>query len=147
MPAAKTTNKSEQGSDKPTAQEVADKVAAEGHTPGERPNVTIVEGQQPGDPSAVAPGDAPADTTDPRERVSTVPVDAAKAAEAAKAGQGPVAAYVKTGDTPVTGPADPNRDVKKDRYEEYEHQGVKLRRNMETGKSERVNPKGESKPE
>lgn len=135
---ARTDKATEQGSDKPTAQEVADKVLAEGHAPGEKPNVTVVEGQVPGEPSAVAPGDAPADTTDPREQVSTVVISGDKLAEAAKAGQGPVAGYVKTGDAPAPGQPDPNRDTSTDRYEEYEVGGVKLRRNLETGKSERA---------
>lgn len=125
--------------DKTTAQEAADKVAAEGHAPGQpAPQATVAEGQVPGERQITAPGDGPADTTDPRELVSTVVVSGDKLAEAAKDGVGAVVGYVKTGETPPAGQGDPDRDAKNDRFEEYEVGGVKLRRNLETGKSERV---------
>ncbi|WKU03750.1 hypothetical protein [Micromonospora sp. HUAS LYJ1] len=119
-----------------TAQAAAEQVAAEGHAPGQVPEVTVAEGQVPGERQITAPGDGPADTTDPRERVSTVVVSGDKLAEAAKDGVGAVVGYVKTGEVPPAG--DPSRDTSKDRYEEYEVGGVKLRRNLETGKSERI---------
>jgi hypothetical protein len=121
-----------------TAQEVANKAAAEGHTTGQVPEVTVAEGQVPGERQITAPGDGPADTTNPREQVSTVVVAGDKLADAAKDGVGAVVGYVKTGEAPEPGAPDPNRDTKKDRYEEYEVGGVKLRRNLETGKSERL---------
>lgn len=125
--------------EKTTAQQAAEQVAAEGHAPGQpAPQATVAEGQVPGERQITAPGDGPADTTDPRERVSTVVVSGDKLAEAAKDGVGAVVGYVKTGEIPPAGQGDPNRDTKNDRYEEYEVGGVKLRRNLETGKSERV---------
>ncbi|MET0492913.1 MAG: hypothetical protein ABW000_07245 [Actinoplanes sp.] len=120
-----------------TVQAAAGTAAAQGHKPGEVPAVTVAEGQVLGERAVTAPGDGPADTTDPKELVSTVPVSGDKLAEAAKAGVGAVVGFVKTGDAPAPG-ADPNRDETKDRYEEYEVSGVKLRRNLETGKSQRV---------
>lgn len=124
--------------DKTTAQQAADQVRAEGHVTGEQPGVTVAEGQVLGERQITAPGDGPADTTDPREMVSTVQPSGEKLAEAAKAGIGAVVGYVKTGDAAPAGQADPNRDTSKDRFEEYEVGGVWLRRNMETGKSERI---------
>lgn len=127
-----------------TAQAAAEQVAAEGHAPGQpAPQATVAEGQVPGERQITAPGDGPADTTDPRERVSTVIVSGDKLAEAAKDGVGAVVGYVKTGETPAPAAADPERDTKQDRYEEYEVGGVKLRRNVETGKSERISPPSE----
>ncbi len=104
-----------------------------------QPEVTVAEGQVVGERQVTAPGDGPADTTDPRERVSTVEVSGDKLAEAAKAGIGAVVGYVKTGE--VSDGQD--RDTSADRFEEYEVGGVKIRRNMETGKSERIGPAAE----
>ncbi|MEU5945134.1 hypothetical protein ABZ793_06175 [Micromonospora sp. NPDC047465] len=136
--------KAKETGDTETAQQAAEKVAAEGHATGQpAPQATVAEGQVPGERQITAPGDGPADTTNPRERVSTVVVAGDKLAEAAKDGVGAVVGYVKTGEAPEPGAPDPNRDAKKDRYEEYEVGGVKLRRNLETGKSERVGPASE----
>ena len=115
------------------AKAAADEAAQEGHVTGERSDATTVEGEMPGDPAVnTAPGDAPADTTNPNERISTVMPSGREAAEAAKLGL-PVVAYVKTGEV-----GKEERDESKDRYEEYEVQGVKIKRNMETGESQRV---------
>lgn len=91
------------------------------------------------------PGDAPADTTDPRELVSTVIPSAEQQAEAARTGVAP-AGYVKTGEVPAPrrdpAPGPPGYDLygddTADRVEEYEVGGVRLRRNIETGTSQRV---------
>lgn len=86
-------------------------------------------------PSTTAPGDGPADTTDPSERAASVTPNAA---QAARAGHGTVNAVV-----PVDGPAAIARDTSADRYEEYEvadahGDPVRVRRNLETGESERI---------
>jgi hypothetical protein len=115
------------------AKSAAEQAASEGHIHGDHPGVTTVEGESPGDPAInTAPGDAPFDTSDPRERISTLIPSGAEAAEAAKLGL-PVVAYVKTGYVGET-----ERDESEDRYEEYEVNGVRIRRNMETGESKRV---------
>lgn len=122
-----------------TAAEVADEARTEGHVTGEQPRVTVAEGDVPGQPDTdTAPGDAPADTWDPKERVSTVLVAGEQAAQAARDGVGAVVSHVKTGEVGGPGALDPNRDTSEDRYEEYEVQGVTVRRNMETGESKRV---------
>lgn len=109
------------------------------HTPGQRPNTTRADGP-------TMPGDAPADTTDPRELVSTILVAGDQAAAAARTGV-PAAGYVKTGEVTLLGdrgdvrpysPPDLYDDGTGDRFEEYEVGGVWLRRNMETGLSERI---------
>jgi hypothetical protein len=83
-------------------------------------------------PSTTAPGDGPADTTDPAEMASSVSPDKAAAA---RAGHLTVNAVV-----PVERPAE-ERDDSSDRYEEYEAtrpDGMKVtvRRNLETGETE-----------
>ncbi|AYF31469.1 hypothetical protein CSH63_29290 [Micromonospora tulbaghiae] len=105
------------------------------HTPGERPGSTRAD-------TPTVPGDAPADTTDPREMVSTVIPSAEAQAEAARTGV-PAAGYVKTGEipTPRRDPApgvDLYADNTTDRVEEYEVGGVRIRRNVETGNSRRI---------
>lgn len=115
------------------AKQAAEDAAGEGHVTGDRPGVTTVEGEEPGDPAInTAPGDAPADTMDPNERISTLIPSGAEAAEAAKLGL-PVVAYVKTGTVQQA-----ERDESEDRYEECTVNGVRIRRNMETGESKRV---------
>lgn len=81
-------------------------------------------------PSSQEPGDAPADTTDPTERVTSVTPD--KAAAAAK-GHQTVNAAVK-----VDSPDEPERDTRKDRVEKYKATRpdgtvVTVERNVETG--------------
>jgi hypothetical protein len=106
---------------------------AEGHVTGQRPETTRVEGDNPGDPAVnTSPGDAPADTWDPNERISTLIPSGAEAAEAARSGL-PVVAYVKVGEVGTA-----ERDTSEDRFEEYEVQGQRIRRNMETGESVRI---------
>ncbi|MES9804925.1 hypothetical protein [Streptomyces cinereoruber] len=83
-------------------------------------------------PSTTAPGDGPADTTDPTEMASSVSPDKAAAA---RAGHLTVNAVV-----PVEAPAE-ERDTSDDRYEEYEAvrpDGTKVhvKRNVETGETE-----------
>lgn len=83
-------------------------------------------------PATAEPGDAPADTTDPDERVSSVTPD--KAAAAAD-GHLTVNAAVKVGDR-----SEPKRDTKNDRTETYEATrpdgtDVKVTRNIETGET------------
>jgi hypothetical protein len=120
------------------AKSAAEESQQEGHVTGERSGTTTVEGEMPGDPAInTAPGDAPADTTDPRERISTLIPSGAEAAEAAKAGL-PVVAYVKTGMARLPFGPDPDRDVSEDRTERYEVQGVEIEHNLETGESKRV---------
>lgn len=86
-------------------------------------------------PSTTAPGDGPADTTDPAERAVSVSPDAAAAA---MAGHQTVNSVV-----PVTTPV-AERDTSNDRYEEYDGvdpstgAAVRVRRNLETGESERI---------
>jgi len=115
------------------AAKAAEQAASEGHIHGDRPGVTTVEGEMPGDIAInTAPGDAPFDTTDWRERISTLTPSGAEAAEAAKLGL-PVVSHIKTGYV-----GDEDRDDSEDRFEEYEVQGVTIRHNLETGESKRV---------
>lgn len=84
-------------------------------------------------PSVTAPGDGPADTTDPTERASTVTPQPGE--EALKVGT--VNAVV-----PLPAVEEPAREGE-DRVEEYDVVGpdgetVRVRRNIETGKSEIV---------
>lgn len=83
-------------------------------------------------PATIEPGDAPADTTDPDERVSSVTPD--KAAAAAE-GHQTVNAAVKVGENDG-----PTRDTSNDRIEKYEAvrpdgTTVTVERNIETGES------------
>lgn len=83
-------------------------------------------------PSTVAPGDAPADTTDPAERASTVQPDKAAAAAA---GHGTVNAVVKVGEDK---PAE--RDGGNDRIEKYpavrpDGTEVTVTHNIDTGET------------
>jgi hypothetical protein len=83
-------------------------------------------------PSTTAPGDGPADTTDPDEVAVSVNPDKATAA---REGHLTVNAVV-----PVERPAE-ERDDSEDRYEEYDATRpdgtrVRVRRNLETGESE-----------
>jgi hypothetical protein len=119
---------------RPNAVDAANEAAGQGHITGDQPKVTTVEGSEPGDLSGpdTAPGDAPFDTTDPRERISTVIPSGAEAAEAARSGM-PMVAYVKVGEV-----GQEERDESEDRTEEYEVQGVRIRHNLETGESVRL---------
>jgi len=85
------------------------------------------------EPSTVAPGDAPADTTDPNEMASTVEPDKAAAAAA---GHLTVNSVVKVGD--ASAPA--ARDSKSDRIETYtavrpDGSEVTVKHNLETGET------------
>lgn len=83
------------------------------------------------EPSTVAPGDAPADATDPTELASTVtPTPSAEALR-----QGTV-----NGVLPIKADAKTERDESGDRFEEYDATKpdgsvVRIRRNIETGAS------------
>lgn len=82
-------------------------------------------------PSIVAPGDAPADTTDPTERASTVEPDKAAAA---RAGHDTVNSVVKIGEDK------PERDGGKDRVEKYkatrpDGTEVTVTHNVDTGET------------
>ena len=84
-------------------------------------------------PSTTAPGDGPADTTDPNELASTV--DHPDKAAAAKAGHGTVNAVVKIGDL-----SEQERDGKNDRIETYKATApdgseVTVKHNLETGET------------
>ncbi|EFQ84718.1 hypothetical protein HMPREF0063_10059 [Aeromicrobium marinum DSM 15272] len=63
---------------------------------GDNPDTTTLDSHLNG-PSTTAPGDGPADTTDPAEVASSATPDKAAAA---KAGHGTVNAVVKTGEVP-----------------------------------------------
>ncbi|OZC80557.1 hypothetical protein CH274_15415 [Rhodococcus sp. 06-418-5] len=82
-------------------------------------------------PSVTAPGDGPADTTDPLERAQSVtPIPGAEALAV-----GTVNAVV-----PAQFPTKPQRDESKDRFEQFESTApngskVWVRRNLETGES------------
>lgn len=86
-------------------------------------------------PSVTAPGDGPADTTDPTEIASTVTPRPGPEAFAA----GTVNGVVKVGNTTDSKP----KKASKDRYEEYDANKpngdvVRIKRNIETGASEIV---------
>lgn len=115
----------------------AKKTAAAQKTADPTPDTTPGEGSTTLDsdvtkPSVTAPGDGPADTTDPTELASSANPDKAAAAQA---GHGTVNAVVKTGTAPRASRKG------KDRVETYEATRpdgtkVKVTRNIETGKSE-----------
>jgi hypothetical protein len=84
------------------------------------------------EPSTVAPGDAPADTTDPAEMASAVTPDKAAAAAA---GHLTVNSVVKIADVPAA-----ERDSKNDRTETYtavrpDGSEVTVKHNLETGET------------
>ncbi|MGY1773508.1 hypothetical protein [Blastococcus sp. SYSU D00813] len=86
-------------------------------------------------PSEVEPGDAPFDTTDPSERVSSVSPDKAAAAAA---GHGTVNAVV-----PLPEPEQPKTEARKARVEKYDVLGpdgkyVSVEHNLETGETKRA---------
>lgn len=93
-------------------------------------------------PSSTAPGDGPADTTDPNEIASSATPDKGAAAQA---GFGTVNAVVKVGDV--------NTERKRegeDRTEEYDAEApggktVRVRHNIDTGETE-VSGGGGSQP-
>lgn len=121
----------------PTGEETAKEAADAGHRPGARSNATRMEGEQPGTGGHVAPGDAPHDTTDPNEMLSTVPAAGPMMADAARAGLGSVVSAVKTGEIGEW----PGPDTA--RTEEYEvyvdrYTVQKMQRNIETGESKPV---------
>jgi hypothetical protein len=89
------------------------------------------------EPSTVAPGDAPADTTDPTEMASTVTPSPSAQAIA----EGTVNGAIKVGTTSA-----PSVDESEHRFEEYDAtkpdgEVVRVRRNIETGTSEIVDAK------
>ena len=84
-------------------------------------------------PSTTAPGDGPADTTDPTEIAVSVPVRPGATATSV----GTVNAVQA-----VPAPARPPRDESHDRFETYDTtdpagQTVSMRRNLETGRTEK----------
>ncbi len=86
-------------------------------------------------PSTTAPGDGPADTTDPTEIASSVRPDKAAAVEA---GHGTVNAVVKVEPLEVT-----EAEKAEDRVEEYDVRGpdgklVRVKHNIDTGETELV---------
>ncbi len=86
-------------------------------------------------PSTTAPGDGPADTTDPTEMASSVRPDKAAAAQA---GHGTVNAVVKL--DPPEAPAEAEAEH---RIEEYDVRGpdgkvVRVKHNIDTGETELV---------
>jgi hypothetical protein len=104
--------------------------AAADTKPVENPTVTRLDDNVT-EPSTVAPGDAPADTTDPTEQSSTVTPTPSQEA---------IAAGTVNGAIKIETPAKPKRDTKKDRHEEYDATRpdgtvVRIRRNIETGES------------
>jgi hypothetical protein len=82
-------------------------------------------------PSVTAPGDGPADTTDPNELASTVSPDKAAAAAA---GHGTVNGVVKTGDVPPAAEV-PEADQRVETYEATKPDGTKVTvtHNIDTG--------------
>lgn len=126
----------------PTAAEAEAEAAKDGHVTGEVADATRAEGEVPGTQSHTAPGDAPHDTTDPRERVVTATPSGRELAEAAKEGLGSVVAYVKVGEI---GGGNADDDDSEDRIERYEvvtnamtGETVTVERNIDTGVSKRV---------
>jgi hypothetical protein len=135
----------------PTAAEAVAEAEKDGHVTGEAPGVTRAEGEVPGTVGHTAPGDAPHDTTDPAERVSTAPPSGKEMAEAAKAGLGSVVAYVKTGE--VGGSNERDADAAAERTERYPvtvnaitGETVMVERNMDTGVSKRVEGEADQGP-
>lgn len=123
--------------DGPTAQEAAESV--QGHRTGQRPGVTRFEGQEPGDTGWTAPGDAPADTTDPRERVSTVIPSGEQMAAAVRRGDGSVVAAVKHAELPTV--LAPKGGVRFEEYDVLDGFGKiagRVRRDLDTGVSEKI---------
>jgi hypothetical protein len=127
------------------AAEVADKAAADGHTTGDQPKVTTMVGEQVGQSGNVAPGDAPADTWQADERVSTVVVSGDQMADAVKRGEGSVvsAQLYATGDQPLAGKA--QQDEGEARVEQYDvtvnpltGETARVEHNLDTGESRRV---------
>lgn len=122
----------------PSAEEAATEAASEGHATGDRPMVTRAEGQEAGTAGFTAPGDAPFDTTDPRERLTTIPASGDIVERAAKAGLGSFVSAVKTGEVGVVETEDTGRT---ERYEVLIDQAgttATMERNMDTGVSRRV---------
>ncbi len=84
-------------------------------------------------PSVTAPGDGPADTTDPTEIASTVTPDKAAAA---KAGHGTVNGVVKTGEADET-PQVSEKDQRVEKYKATKPDGteVTVTHNLDTGET------------
>lgn len=125
----------------PTAEEAVAQVEAEtdGHASDDpRPMVTRVEGQEPGTAGFTAPGDAPYDTTDPNERVSTVPAAGELTLRAAKAGLGSFVSAVKTGEVGVTQVQGGNRTERSSVVVDQAGNTVEVERDLDTGRSKRV---------
>lgn len=105
--------------------------AGQGSGSDETPDATRLD-EAVDRPSTTAPGDGPADTTDPTEHASTVNPDKAAAA---KAGHGTVNTVV-----PVPRPGGSRRKASKERIEQYERtrpdgKVVTVEHNLETGKT------------
>jgi len=125
----------------PTAEQAVAEAQTEGHVTGEQPRVTRAEGEVPGTVGHTAPGDAPADTWDPSERVSTATPSGRELAEAAKEGHGSVVAYVKIGE--VGGRTEETEgDARTETYDVTVNPltgaTVKVERDLDTGVSRRV---------
>jgi hypothetical protein len=89
-------------------------------------------------PSTTAPGDGPADTTDPTEHASSRRPQPGEAALAA----GTVNAVVS-----IPAPVQPTRDTSKDRFEEYDTTApdgstVRMRHNLDSGRTEVITGAG-----
>jgi hypothetical protein len=84
-------------------------------------------------PSTVAPGDAPADTTDPKEMVSTVLPQPGPEAHAA----GTVNSAVKIGDAPAGPTAPAVKDQRVEKYKATRPDGseVTVTHNLDTGET------------
>lgn len=85
-------------------------------------------------PSVTAPGDGPADTTDPTEiAVSVIPQPGPEAIAV-----GTVNAVVKAGDTTEAAPAVAEGDQRVEEYDAVKPDGskVRIRHNIDTGKTE-----------
>jgi hypothetical protein len=95
-----------------------------GHRPGQ------VSGETRAD-TPTQPGDAPADTVDPNEKVAWKPPSQEEIVQAQREGILTVPAHVGNGEVIPQ----EDRDDSDDRWEEYEHQGVTIRHNLDTGES------------
>ncbi|MDR6117267.1 hypothetical protein QE370_000451 [Aeromicrobium sp. SORGH_AS981] len=99
-------------------------------TPTPTPTSTTLDSHTDA-PSTTAPGDGPADTTDPNEIASTVSPDKAAAAQA---GHGTVNGVVKTGEV-ATAQVPPKEDQRVETYTSTKPDGTKVlvTHNLDTG--------------
>jgi hypothetical protein len=131
---------SEKAAAKPTARQVAESAAADGHKTGDQPKVTTMVGEQVGTEGYVAPGDAPANTWDASERLSTVYPSGEQAERAVKEGVGAMVSTVVIPSRPAQGAREGE-----DRVEQYDvtvnaltGETVRVEHNIDTGESRRV---------